>query len=486
MGWTDIIRGRPTIPAALGAELEPFPYLSGFGLVHRITRLTCSLPSHVSQLGFRNRKVADVLQATQRPGKPRDALLRVLGLQATALAAYWSPEPWCPVQPQDLFQRQPRPVRRCPDCARYGYHCTLFQLPSITRCPWHGCRLEQQCSQCGHALWAGFDQKGWLGRCGCGDDLFDPVVASADMWTFPGAGAQAWIEDYLAWALRRRPSRWLCTPLSNLHWDAGFAALAAPPARLQTFEHGHVRPIELYSGAGVDPAPRQFWGWALWGGERPLTIAPLPATVYPKLCAATKDVVDALPGMLRTPVELAEAHNLPPGASLRENVLLRPDCFIAPHGRSGAVTWLNLSTVDAGLAAFCGQALDDAATHLSPARTYEDRSLQAERSNAMDRLQGRRHLSFALEDLLARAYRQGLQATLRTTLGLARSTSRPSMAPVLELVGQTGRLRAVRVCWAAGHRAQRPEQLQGPSGRNEDLTRPLHTLQEEPDPSRLS
>lgn len=116
----------------------------------------------------------------------------------------------------------------------------------------------------------------------------------------------------------------------------------------------------------------------------------------PQAVRGYQDVVNALPDTLGTPVELAEAQNLPPRASLRENVLFRPDCFIAPRGRGGAATWLNLSTVDAGLAAFCGQVLDDTATHLSPTRTHEDRSLQARRSSAMDRIQGRRHLYLRL------------------------------------------------------------------------------------------
>ncbi|WP_447939554.1 hypothetical protein [Pseudoxanthomonas mexicana] len=449
MVWADIIRARPKIPAALGAELEPYPYLSGFGLVQRVTRLTSLLPSHVSRLGFRNRKVVDVLQATQRRSKPRDALLRVLGLQDTQVATYWSPEYWCPVQTQDLFHRQPRPARRCPDCARYGYHCTLFQLPSITHCPWHGRKLEQHCPQCGHLLHTRFDQKGQLGRCACGDDPFDAVLASVEMWSFPAEHAEGWIEDYLSWAVGRRQSRWVCAPAYHPGWDEAFAALATPPARLQVRNPGEALPIEIFSGAGVDPAPRQFWGWASWGGERPLTIAPLPSTMYPKLCEATKEVVEALPDQLRTPFELAQAHDLQPRATLRENVFLRPDCFISPRGSGGSATWLNLSTVEAGLAAFCGQVLDDTAAHLGPVRTGQDRSLQAERSSAVDQIQGRRHLSFALESLLAVAYRQGLDATLRSKLGQAGSPTKARRAPVIELVGQQGRLRAVRVCWGA-------------------------------------
>lgn len=446
MGWSDIIQARPAIPAALGADLEPFPYLSGFGLLHRVTRLAAPLPSQVGLLGFRNRNVADVLLTTQTPSKPRDTLLSMLGLQATHMAKYWTPETWSPLQVQDLFLRQPRPLRQCPECARYGYHCTLFQLPSITHCPWHRVPLASHCLQCGQLTHARFNQKALLGMCSCGHDLFDPVEASVHMWEFPGARAEVWIENYLRWAAKRRYSRWFCAPRTCPDWDGGFAALAAPPAALQAPSKSQSWAIDIFSGPGVDPPPRQFWGWSFWGGERPLTLAPLPATMYPRLCEATRVVVDALPEGTRTPFDIADTANLHADTTLRENVLLRPDCFISPRGAGGGATWLNLSTVEAGLAAFCGQAIDQATTLLIEGRSFHDRSLQVQRSHAVDQLHGRRHLSDALESLLTRAYTQGLGATLRTKLGRSHPESKRE-SPSLELIGSKGKLRAIRMCW---------------------------------------
>lgn len=449
MAWADIIRARPAIPAALGAELEPYPYLSGFGLVHRITRLTACLPSQVSALGFRNRNVADVLLATQRASKPQATLLRVLGLQASHLARYWAPETWCPLQVQDLFRRQPRPLRQCPDCARHGYHCTLFQLPSITHCPWHGTLLKERCMQCGKLLHSRFDETGVLGRCACGHDGFDPVEASVHMWTFPGADAEAWIEDYLAWAARRRYSRWFCAPTANSNWDSGFAVLAAPPPSLQRRREADTGMMQVFCGAGADPPPRQFWGWSCWGGERPLTLAPLPQIMYPRLCHITQQVVSQLPENSKTPFDLIDANKRSASSSLRERLLLRPDCFISPRGTGEAATWLNLSIVDAGTAAFCGQLLDQVVHCLGDESGFQDRSLQAERSHALDQIQGRRHLSLALESLLTRAYRKGLEAVLRAKLGQPDILPVSRAAPVLELAGRPGRIRSVRLWWAS-------------------------------------
>ncbi|KRA50243.1 hypothetical protein [Pseudoxanthomonas sp. Root630] len=460
MGWAEIIHARPALPAALGAEVEPYPYLSGFGLVHRVTRLATPLPSQVtSTLGFRNRQVTDVLLATQRPTQARSTFLRRLHLQDTNMAAYWSPEQWSPVQTGDLFERRPRPLRQCPQCAAHGYHCALFQLPSITHCPWHRQPLEHTCPRCNASYHARFDDKARLCVCTCGYDPFDPVVASVHMWDFPSDRAQAWLEDYLAWAQRRRVCRWICVPANCTEWDRGFAALAAPPSRLQRTETDAPAVIEIFSGPGADPAPRHFWGWSCWGGERPLTLAPLPATMYPLLCEATKAVVEALPPESRTPFELVDANALEASATLRENVFLRPDCFIKPRDQSGSAMWLNLSTVDAHIASFCGRVLDQATAHLGApgGSVLASHSLQAARSTAMDQIQGRGHLAHALAKILTRAYAHGLRADL----GVKLDASIPRAAwPILEMVGESGRLRAARLNWIEQKSAAAPAHVE--------------------------
>lgn len=460
MGWAEIIQARPALPSALGADVEPYPYLSGFGLVHRVTRLATPLPSQVtSTLGFRNRQVTDVLLATQTPTQARSTLLRRLHLQDTGMAVYWNPQRWSPVQTVDLFGRRPRPLRQCPQCAAHGYHCAPFQLPSITHCPWHRQPLEHTCPHCDVPYHARFDDEARLGVCACGHDPFDPVVASVHMWDFPTDKAQAWLEDYLAWAQRRRASRWICVPANCTEWDRGFAALATPPRRLQPTDVAPLETIEILSGPGADPAPRHFWGWSCWGGERPLTLAPLPATMYPLLCEATKTVVEALPPESRTPFELVDANALEASATLRENVFLRPDCFIKPRDQSGSAMWLNLSTVDAHIAAFCGHVLDQATAHLGApgGSALASYSLQAARSTAMDQIQGRGRLAHALAKILTRAYAHGLHAHL----GVKLDASIPLAAwPILEMVGGSGRLRAVRLCWIEQKSSAAPARME--------------------------
>lgn len=39
-------------------------------------------------------------------------------------------------------------LRWCPECAKAGYHCAMFQLPLIYECPAHGCPLLSHCPRC--------------------------------------------------------------------------------------------------------------------------------------------------------------------------------------------------------------------------------------------------------------------------------------------------------------------------------------------------
>lgn len=39
-------------------------------------------------------------------------------------------------------------VRHCPECAKLGYHCTLFDLDFVGECPWHKVKLKSECHNC--------------------------------------------------------------------------------------------------------------------------------------------------------------------------------------------------------------------------------------------------------------------------------------------------------------------------------------------------
>uniref|UniRef100_UPI001A7EA4F7 hypothetical protein n=1 Tax=Streptococcus agalactiae TaxID=1311 RepID=UPI001A7EA4F7 len=78
MAWRDVIHGGPALPDLLGAELEPYPYISGYGLLRRMTQLGRLMGVELTALGIRNRVTSDALVATQRPGAPKAGLLHAL------------------------------------------------------------------------------------------------------------------------------------------------------------------------------------------------------------------------------------------------------------------------------------------------------------------------------------------------------------------------------------------------------------------------
>ncbi len=43
-------------------------------------------------------------------------------------------------------------IRYCEPCMDQWFHSTLFQLPAIEKCPWHGVHLSDTCQHCGKAM----------------------------------------------------------------------------------------------------------------------------------------------------------------------------------------------------------------------------------------------------------------------------------------------------------------------------------------------
>lgn len=127
-------------------------------------------------------------------------------------------------------------------------------------------------------------------------------------------------------------------------------------------------------------------------------------------------------------------------------MLNRPDCFIAPHGLSlDGTTWLNVSAIDPGATSFCGTLLDMALRATGAEPETGDRSLQAARSRAVDRIDARRDLAAALASVPVQAYSQGLGAVLNAPVGGKAAIDLNWKLPVVELTGDSGEIWAVRV-----------------------------------------
>lgn len=469
MAWTDDIHGQPAVPRVIGADLSPYPYISGYGLAQRITAFALPAGAELTALGFRNRKGMDVLIATQRLGKPRSNFLWSLGLADTNVGDYWSPEVWSPTDCPGLFTRHPRPLRQCWECAEHGYHSALFQLSSITRCPWHGQRLTCTCPQCGRVQFARFNEDDTLGVCACGYSAMDARISLVGMHTFPKHQCAAWAEDYLQWARRQREGRILYVPESNQGWDQAYSALVAPPASLVARELPASREAPAHSvfeGIGADPDHDCLWGFSHLGGPQVLRLTPLPKGVIDRLAAITDQVV----------AEVAKQESkIVPGedqARLLDSTSASPardrTFLIGPYGLSeSGHAWLSLAVVDKEVTIGCGNAL----LHFSEKlRTSLDLHLspQASVASVLGAIDGRRHLVDAMMACVCRAYAQGLRARLCQSAQEPQEANGSALeAPLIELIIRDGMIAKVQVAWAPSPSARRAPSLPAPHASTE-------------------
>ncbi len=452
-GWNQILASREFVCDLPGAELERFPYISGYGLALRVSRLLSLDPKDFkSVLGIRGGAYVDLLASTRGPRPSVSLFINKLGLTGSGVEAYWTEEAWSPMQLHKAWNLRDEPVRTCEQCARFGYHSMLFQLPSLDACPWHGCALSAHCRECRVPQAGSFGPDGQLGSCHCGHDVFDADFAATQMWDFPSETAKAWMETYLGWAAAERPFRHLVArPESRpSDWASGFASLAAPPPSLlpaPTCPSVIAHDISLQEVE--EPIPGYFWGWALLSGEaRPLTYLALPDDVRPALAAATERAVGALPKLTPTPKVFVSTLGFERDQPLATNVANRANCFFAPFGeRADGPTWLNVSAMDPCALTVCEQLVHRVAKTLGGLEVTTDRSWQVARSTALDRVRGRASLAYALRALLAKGYEQGLEAILRSHVGQPWSPERPWLEPIVEVRGYGTSLDAVRIAW---------------------------------------
>ena len=451
--WQDICEGQAPASRLPGAELERFPYISGFGLLVRISRLTALDPcDYFPVLGIRNARNVDLMATCHRPGASHFRFTSAIGLAESEVTSYWDEQMWSPMQLGRLYKRQIFPVRNCPICSRFGYHCTLFQLPSVLRCPWHGKLLTDACKRCGKATLASLDGDGILGRCRCGFDPMDMYAASVRMWSFPTEAADEWLRRYLSWTQDERKTRFLVAPDSTCAWLPGYAALARLPAHLCTSDSVeslvHLQAVTQQDRH--DPEQGKFWGWCLLGSDRPLTYVPLRGQLQDALTSATQSVAAALPSELATLFELVTTRGLKQKESFRENLGRKPNIFIAPHTQTAAgKTWLNVSAVDPVTLQMCGRLIEEIVGTLAVGSDLTlDRSPQVAQSELVDGLDGRWRLLRSLELMLCRGYAQGLASLLRSYFAPANRAEKAQWRqPVIEFRGEPGKLTGIRIAW---------------------------------------
>lgn len=212
-------------PRLLGEHWENFEGTSSFGVFWRATRL-----NHLHRRDMRgclhlSLRTGDDAFARLTRSERQQAALRFTFPDAQFLEkSYWRAEEWWPFGGPVPFERIPWRLRVCPVCARSSYHCLLFQMPGVHRCPWHDVPLIDACPKCDRPLSVDVEQDLPVGRCRCGHDLVDYVA------TVEGEGAvlerrHEAIRQHLQQAASRRQRTWLVAPEEGddrawkaLHW----------------------------------------------------------------------------------------------------------------------------------------------------------------------------------------------------------------------------------------------------------------------------
>jgi hypothetical protein len=449
ISWASMVATREPRPELLGLELEAFPYISAYGALLRVSR-TMDLEPHEWYRVLGLKRSATPLDDLRPDRMSRGRFEEAIGVRQTQIPAYWEPEPWSPLRADGLLNQLSRQIRVCEKCAAYGYHTTLFQLPSITLCPWHGSPLSERCIGCKKPKVIQLDDEGRLATCDCGLDLFEVNAATVRMRTFPTELAERWLGSYLEWAAEQRKERWFVGSDRSAHWRAGFGQLAQPPPLLSAVsgwtvdQDTRVRQVELTPGP--DPEAQIFWGWGALADDRPLTFVPLPPGTQSRLIDVTRRVVGGFPADTRTPLQLVANNGFDEQATLLQNAAQRPACFIALHGEAGdGSSWLRMSAVDLQSLQLCGKLLDCVLDACGAEPDDGDFSKQTARTQRLSQVPGRRHLAQALDEVLLQGYEQGLDALIRAALG--QPPPDEWWQPVAEAVIGPEGLRRVVLCW---------------------------------------
>jgi hypothetical protein len=444
--WLNILSSRVVRPELLGIELEAFPFISGFGIALRIYRLCCLEPKDLFPvLGIRAWTNVNLVQACHRQGVCRNRFEEKIGLNTTSAPAYWNVSTWSPLDLHGHWSSEDLPLRHCPECVRYGYHCTLFQLPSIQSCPWHGLPLRDRCVQCNQPYSSNIDAELDVGLCACGNDLFDSDMASIGMWSFPHIEASNILAEYLSWAESERSHRHFLAPAEESVGRFGFSQLAAPPMVWSLMNRGADRIVATYRRRHAsEPKAGVFWGWCLLRMENPLTLTRLPTRTHRRLVEISK------PRLQQHTMETSKPSKRV-SKKAASSIVSYPgiEKFIPPLDvNPGTDCWLRLSAVDPRALQTCAHLAEAVCEYVSDFNSLDlSQAPSVQKSKCLDQIEGRGHLYRALEAVLVRGFVQGLDAICAVHMNQP-SRVRKWVSPVAEVVGSGGVLLDIRICWA--------------------------------------
>lgn len=198
-------------PNLVGQLWGNYQGASALSVLIRQSRLNYLAPGDIRQaLGITIRRRIDIFGLMTLHDARLAALAASQRFEQDFIDA-WNPSWWWPYAnaiPQDALGWS---LRICPQCMHYAYHSLFFQMPGVTRCPWHGCDLIESCARCGKRLLEGFDEGAQLLQCVCGHDHVDDEAALYGDSTSGPTRADA-VARYHSWCTARQRETWLVAP----------------------------------------------------------------------------------------------------------------------------------------------------------------------------------------------------------------------------------------------------------------------------------
>ncbi|WP_440222841.1 hypothetical protein ACQQ2N_17445 [Dokdonella sp. MW10] len=377
--------------------------LSGFGAVLQISRLNYfRCRDFLAAFGIGYRRSDDLSEVLVRSSKRRDILASVFEAPES-LTSLWPVDPWQPFTGTDPWKYVPWRLRACATCLRTGYHSNLFQMPWVTRCPWHREPLIESCKRCGKGLLEQTSGSDLLMQCRCGlDYTSDIAILGGERPDVAGERASC-VKTYLAYAAARREAGDLLIPPEEFdkHARDGLRALfgvgttasgAMPPSEI------HLHDCTGRSAASAGPlfTREDIIGTVknLWPDKPGVAILPLP--LWPGLRGVTRNVAKGASAAALS-VREREVLELPPAPGAR-SVHTRAELLLLPARASKVYAFLDTSVLHRS----ARRAMSNLASQLSP-----DSSMGASGDTAAEAVVLR-----ALQAGLSRAYADGLKHVL--------------------------------------------------------------------------
>lgn len=129
---------------------DPAPYESAWSIFCKLIALNFCKPADIAN-AIRRRGGSELISLAFRDCDwiDFDRFSELTGVASNRLKAGFLQELGFPVFPSRF---RAEGIRFCPECLKFGYHCSLFDLALVTECPIHRKTLQKGCAVCYKAV----------------------------------------------------------------------------------------------------------------------------------------------------------------------------------------------------------------------------------------------------------------------------------------------------------------------------------------------